>query len=152
MTTAKYLEGECHVMAVALHRHLGTSFLLACENTKDYVDRKTGRFIPTVHHVYALSDQGKVLDVQGEKDAEDTKSQWISLGDEMSRNPFRTLEVADEEQLSRFVGDEWDLPLTAYSDEDVENAWTVFCEQHPSLANFEARQKQASGRQGPAAP
>jgi hypothetical protein len=136
MSIEKYMEGECHVLAVALHRNMNTAFLLLCERSSDYRDPKTGKSVPAVHHVYASLDNGTLLDIRGEHRAINVKEQWLSLGDDKRINPFTFIEVSDEKSLAQFVDDEsWSLPLKSYSDMDVADAWAVFQTSHPELVN-----------------
>lgn len=133
MSNNRYLEGDCHVMAVALHRNINTSFLLLCERSNDYRNPETKTPVPAVHHVYAARKDGAILDIRGEYDAANVKSQWLSLGDGRRTNPFYVIEVADEKALRHFVDDGWELPLTSYSEEDVNSAWEVFQSAHAIL-------------------
>lgn len=121
-------------MAVALHRNLGTEFLLLCERSGDYLDPDTGKPVASVHHVYASLSDGSLLDIRGEHNSENVTSNWLSLGDERRSNPFKVIEATDEKALRKFVDDGWNLPLTSYTDEAVAQAWEVFQAVHPSLA------------------
>jgi len=126
MGEEKYMEGECHVFAVALHRNLGTGFLLLCERSHDYRDATTGAFVPSVHHVYAVREDGILFDIRGEYDPDDVTAQWLSLGDDVRSNPFTVVRLNSENELARFVSEGWELPLTSYTDGDVAEAWWSF--------------------------
>lgn len=126
-----YMEGLCHVLAVALHRSTGSSFLLLCEQSGDYRHPHTGDPVPSVHHVYAVRTDGVLVDARGEHDAEDVKAQWLSLGDGQRRNPFTAVPLESEDDLADYVGAEWDLPLSCYDDAAVADAM-AFLDSSPT--------------------
>lgn len=128
---SRYMEGECHVMAAALHRRTGSSFLMLCEDTGDYRSDETGDTVPSVHHVYADLQDGRLADIRGVHDRGDIVAQWEAMNDE--RGGFRILELDTEEELGEFIDDGWILPLTAYSDADVASADTLFRDRHPDF-------------------
>lgn len=129
---SRYMEGECHVMAVALHRRTGSSFLLLCENTSDYRNDETGDTVPSVHHVYADMQDGSLADVRGVHDRGDVVAQWKAMNDEAGGG-FHIVELDTEEELDEFIDDGWSLPLTAYSETDVASADTFFMGRHPDF-------------------
>lgn len=133
MDETSYMEGRCHVLAVAVQRNMGGTFLLLCERSQDYRNPKTGTAVPAVHHVYALLSDGRLIDVRGEHVIENVVAQWLSLGDERARNPFTAVEVEDEQALEEFVDDGWNLPLTSYSKADVDGAWEFFVARHRDI-------------------
>lgn len=127
-----YMEGHCHVMAVALHRQHGHGFLILAENSRDYRDDETGEYVPAVHHVYADPGDGRLVDVRGEHEADNICQQWLAQNDDGRRAKMKVLRLKDESDLARFVDDGWNLPLTSYDDEDVSAALQYYLENHPS--------------------
>lgn len=129
---SKYMEGECHVMAVAIHRRTGSPFLLMCEDTGDYRDGETGNPVPSVHHVYCDLQDGRLADIRGTHDRDEVVAQWEAMSDEVGEN-FRIIEIGTEHELSAYVDDGWCLPLVAYSEDDVAAADASFIERHPDF-------------------
>jgi hypothetical protein len=130
---SKYMDGECHVMAVALHRRTGSGFLLLCEDAGDYRDDETGDPVPSVHHVYLDLQDGGLADVRGMHDRDNVVAQWESMNDEAD-GTFRVVELDTEEELAACVCDGWNLSLTAYSEDDVAAADALFRERHPDFS------------------
>jgi hypothetical protein len=130
---SKYMDGECHVIAVALHRRTGSAFLLLCEDAGDYRNDETGDPVPSVHHVYGDLQDGTLADIRGIHDRDDVVAQWEAMNDEAG-GTFRVVELDTEEELAAYVCDGWDLPLTTYSEDDVAAADALFMERHPNFS------------------
>jgi len=106
-----YMEGQCHIYAVALHRKFGHGFLMMCDMRYKYAPGVYETF-----HVYG--DDGSYLyDVSGKHIREDIISGWR----DQSRH-FDVVELKTEQQFLRFVGDGDSLPLTRYKEESVQEA------------------------------
>jgi len=131
--THQYLEGECHVMAVAIRRMFGGRFVLLCEDGGDYSDPATGDPVPTVHHVYVELPDGRVADVLGVKDGGNALEQWEAMNDDEPEAHFSVVRVDDEEGLSAFIDDGEALPLVAFTELDVDEAERFFLERNPGL-------------------
>ena len=139
-----YTQGECHILAVALHRNLGWLLLVMCEADKpwwqDPKDPKVSTY--AVAHVYALSPDGLAWDIRG--------AMPVERIDQDMRNYFR-LTVAPTRHL---CNKERDLgahvhnmgkayvhltrPLLEYSEEDVELSWGVAKEVFAGVEEFES--------------
>lgn len=133
MTDKDYMQGECHVIAVALHRKTGSSFLLLCEDAGDYRDPETGDEVPSVHHVYADLQDGRLADIRGVRGRADVVAQWEAMNDEVG-GAFRIMELETEDELAAYVDDGWNLPLVAYSEADVVEADALFMARHPEFS------------------
>lgn len=122
-----YMEGECHCLAIALHRRLGWE-LVAITNPDDPYwqdEEDDDNFIASVTHVYAVDPQHRAWDVLGWRPADgmvpecrETFGGWNQCSDW----------VGPESELAVYVGywgdpDPIDRPLSAYTDEEVEQAW-----------------------------
>lgn len=137
--THQYLEGECHVMAIAIQRMFGGRFVLLCEDVGDYSDPMSGDPVPTVHHVYVEFSDGRIADIMGVKDGENALGQWEAMNDDEPEALFSVIRIDDEEDLSEFVDDGEDLPLVAYTELDVDEAGRFFLERNPGLGlSFDA--------------
>jgi hypothetical protein len=129
----RYLEGECHVMAVALQRMFGGRFVLFCEDTGDYWDPETGDPVPAVHHVCIEFADGRVVDVSGVRDGGNVLGQWEALNDEGGDAGFSILRLDDEDELMEFVDEGEYLPLASFCEQDVEEAERCFLDRHPGI-------------------
>lgn len=122
-----YQEGECHCLAVALHRHLGWE-LVAITNPDDPYwedEEDADNFIPSVTHVYAVDPQHRAWDILGWRMADQMVPEcrenfggWNLTSDWMRQ----------ESELDTYVGywgdeDPIERPLSAYTDADVAAAW-----------------------------
>lgn len=151
-----YVSGQCHVLAVALHRHLGWSMVAVISEEslfwEDPDDPDNG--IPEVIHVYAVDSQNQAWDIRGARPAEQIRSdaaEWFVLSEE----DLSTDWLRGENELTVYVGtgvdehgNEFDRPLFTYTDEDVAQAWAcaqAVLSQHPSWpsSSYSARRSPA---------
>ena len=117
-----YMEGMCHVFALAIHRQLGLPFLLLLNKANGYPDEES----PGVHHVYVLDGQGSAYDFQGRHDADEVTTQWLHAEDPACRPGV--LRLDDEECLRDYVEtgrDRWDRSLAFYTEDDITRATKV---------------------------
>jgi hypothetical protein len=115
-TPMDYMEGLCHVLAVAIHRERGTGFLLLVDDADLYPSG-----VPAVIHVYARPGDGTLIDAMGIHDEADTVAQWLDT--ESGECAVRILE--DESELAEYVGPGFEHPLSDYADDDVERSSKV---------------------------
>lgn len=139
-----YTRGECHVLAVALHRHLGWPILVMSESGQPWWQdpKDPSLFTRKVAHVYAISPDGWAWDIRGAKPVEridqDMRS-FFGLTVPAVRNWCLT-----ERDIFPYVDrmgkglDHLDRPLGAYSEEDVELSWGVAEVVFAGLPAFEA--------------
>lgn len=123
----QYLEGRCHVLAIALQRVLGSGFLLLVDKDSPYASG-----LPAVHHVYARFGDGLLIDILGMSSETDVVAQWEDGGSGMT-----SVELSEEEELADYAGDGLDVPLDAYDEADVDRAMDDFRTAHaanPRLA------------------
>lgn len=127
-----YLDGQCHVLAVALHRQLGWNLVLVLGEAffwEDPQDCDNG--IPEVIHAYAVDEQGQAWDIRGPREAEtireDCAEHFV-----MEAGSLDTDWLRSEAELRMYVG-EWaeegedpiDRPLGTYTQADIDQAWDV---------------------------
>lgn len=141
-----YTQGQCHVLAVALHRQLGWQIeVVRQENEIWWQDEADpDNYIPAVVHAYAVDGQGQAWDIRGVR-AEDAIHEEIAalFGErEVSCDTCR-----GEGELATYVGstlieneegdeEEVELPLDAYTDADVEEAWQMALKTLGGLPGF----------------
>lgn len=141
----QYTAGECHVFAVALHRHFGWPMLAVLDYGEPYWENPEDPddFIPAACHVFAVDPDGQAWDVMGIRKSEDVREEvesWCSISAYVAEH------LSLEDELAPYVG-EWgededgnliDRPLQAYTEADVqealEKAFRVFA-GHPAFAS-----------------
>jgi hypothetical protein len=132
----RYMEGDCHLLAVALHRNLGWRMQAQLDQADPFWQDEADpdNFIANVLHVYAMDGKGNAWDVKGvrpqsliEQEMEDLFSPQDPSSDEMR----------SEGELKTYVGcwaegfddedpvEEIERPLGQYDDQDIERAWQV---------------------------
>lgn len=143
----EYSSGSCHILAVALHRHLGWEIDVRLDNGEPYWtdEADPDNFIPAVLHVYAIDPHDQAWDIRGVRPCNE-------IGEEMESMYFPSGPDSDqlrnELQLRPYVGcwaeafddeqaQEIDRPLCDYTDEDVALAWGVACRVFKAVAGFD---------------
>ena len=136
-----YLRGSCHVMATALHRAFGWSFLVVTDADELYWVDPTDpdNFIPAVVHVYATTPDGLAWDVLGSRPVDEVISELVERHPDVAH--FATDEVATFEGLATYVDGmgqaDVDRPLHSIEDEDVaaalEIALQLYAERLPTI-------------------
>ncbi len=123
----QYSEGKCHVLALALHRHLGWEMVLVIDNNAPYWEdaEDPDNFIASVVHAYAVDREHRAWDIHGCRPAEDmvreTQERFCVFA-------LDTDWLCSEGELTSYVG-EWgepeiiDRPLAAFVEADVAEAW-----------------------------
>jgi len=144
-----YAEGSCHVFALALHRRLGTGFLVVTDPGRPYWEdpADADNVIPSVTHVYALAPDGTAWDVRGARPVEavpgEVRERWPDVL-EVDTDAF-----GHEGGLATYVDDmggaandpdetEVDRPLHAVSEADIDEAWDCALRILDGLPGFEA--------------
>lgn len=133
----QYMEGNCHHLAVALHRHLGWGLDVHLDSSSPYWEdpEDPDNTIATVLHVYAVDPDGNLWDIRGKRH-QDTVAEDIE--DLFDPEEHDSDEVRSEDELRTYVGywsedvdddgepcEPIDRPLDSYTDKDVEAAWAV---------------------------
>jgi len=126
----RYTQGECHVLAVALHRRFGWPIYLVLDAGEPYWTdpEDDDNSIPTVCHAYAISPDGLAWDVRGAQTLAAVRQEAQDL---WAITSYDSDTLYNEEELRLYVGcwsdDEWivDRPLESYDEEDVTAAQTV---------------------------
>lgn len=141
-----YLRGSCHVLAAALHRKFGWSFLVVTDPGELYwVDpADADNFIPAVVHVYAVDLEGRAWDVLGSRFVHEVLDELAERHPDVAH--FSTEEIGSTEGMVTYVdgmgGSDVDRPLHAIRDEDVEEALELFLRLYgssvPSSPGFSA--------------
>jgi len=135
-----YSEGQCHYLAVALHRHLGWELVLVVNPSEPYWEDEEDdeNFIASVFHAYAVDPQGRAWDVFGWRpmDAMVAETQERFLGWNLQSEW-----VANEPDLQTFVGywgepEAIDRPLDSYDEQDIEQAWAMAQQVFAGLENW----------------
>ena len=117
-----YLNGQCHTLAVALHRHLGWELVSVLNDDaffwEDPEDPDNG--IPEVIHVYAVDPNHQAWDIRGSRPADQVvadAADWFAV----SEQSLSTDWMKSELELATYVGEriddegnEFDRPLFAY--------------------------------------
>lgn len=127
-----YTEGQCHVLAVALHRAFGWSMELALSPEDPFWSdpADSDNYIEGVVHVYALDEQGNAWDIRGVRPWSAVRAEVEAL---FSPQSLSLDNCANEQHLATYVGcwgedAEGDLierPLEEYDDAAVAQAWAV---------------------------
>lgn len=128
----QYTTGECHVLAVSLHRRFGWPLLLVLDHGEPYWadPDDPDNTIPSVCHVYALDPQGRAWDVRGVRPAGNVRE---DVGDWCHVLDYGEEILGKEDDLRCYVGywaeegDPIDRPLHDYSQADLDEAWQVAC-------------------------
>jgi hypothetical protein len=133
-----YMNGDCHVFAVALARVTGFSFLILLDESEEY---PSGVF--SVNHVYALDTTGIAYDFHGSHSEAEIVEQWMHP--EISLSRPGVIRVTTERDLWEYVEmtkDGWDKPLSNYGDDDVRKALLIAADrlgsELPALRSFTA--------------
>lgn len=148
----EFSQGSCHILAVALHRHLDWPIVIALDYDEPFwqSDTDPDDFIPAVIHAYALDEDGLAWDILGARHEDSVSKQLNDLFD------IGQLEIDilhREEALSMYVGywgDDDDhlieRPLWDYDDQDIDRAWQLACDIFGHLPRFEQalQRKEAS--------
>lgn len=127
----QYTQGSCHILAVALQRHLGWQIEVVRQDDEIWWqdDHDPDNFITAVLHVYAISPDGQAWDIRGVRPEGDIPGEI--------QNQYHCLEISsdtcrNEGELSTYVGtmedehgEQVELPLWSYTDQDVNEAWQV---------------------------
>lgn len=121
-----YLEGACHVFAMALHRAFGWSFLVVTDPEEiiwtDPEDEDN--FIPAVIHVYAVDEVGRAWDILGKRDLDAVIPELRKRHEDVQY--FDQDSFANLDCLSMYVDgmghSDVDRPLHSVREEDVEEA------------------------------
>lgn len=140
----EYSNGECHVLALAMHRKLGWPLLVMCEEGRPFWQdpQNPGRAVPVVRHVYALSPDGLAWDIRGSMRQED-------IPEDMQENfGVRSAAVLVEKEAGmalyvdgmgkRYQG--WQRPLMAFTKEDIDLSWGVAIDLLSGLPGFGSAQ------------
>lgn len=126
----RYLVGDCHILAVALHRQMGWQMAVVLNEDAWFWEdpRDPDNGIPEVVHVYAIDPQGRAWDIRGAR-PEDTLVADCADHFLMDASGLSVDWVKGEIDLEPYVGegvDEdgqgFDRPLAAYTDQDVARA------------------------------
>lgn len=119
-----YTQGACHIFALALHRRLGAHLVVVTDPKRTMAVAPDGRPVDHVLHVFAAIGT-LAYDVASEIRTRDIAA--------ISRLVCRARKVevrklCGEKELAgfieRFPGDT-ERPLRAYTDADIEQAWTI---------------------------
>ena len=126
-----FTQGECHILAVALHRRFGWPIYLALDASEPYWTDPEDDYntILTVCHAYAISPDGLAWDVFGARPLEAVPAEATSFYD---IKEYDSDLVYSEDELRLYVGcwsdeggDEIDRPLFEYTQKDVDYATRV---------------------------
>lgn len=135
----RYLQGQCHVLALALMRHLGWRMLLVSDEAHSYWENEydPSDYMPLTVHVYALDDEDQAWDVLGSRPLADVRREVMQRWDDVEDIGLTVLRT--EPELARLCGlgeggpEEIDCPLLAYSEADLDAAWNVAQRLFPAL-------------------
>lgn len=142
----RYMEGDCHLLAVALHRKLGWRIQAQLDQADPFWqdENDSDNFIPNVLHVYALDGQGRAWDIMGRRPESMISGEMEEL---FSPQDPSSDEMRSESELKMYVGcwaeacdgeevEEIDRPLGEYSDQDIEQAWQVAARVFAGMEGF----------------
>lgn len=133
----RYMNGDCHILAIALHRKLGWRMQAQLDQADPFWqdENDPDNFIPNVLHVYALDQMGRAWDVMG---CRPESIIFLEIQDMFSPQDPSSDEMRSESELKMYVGcwaganDEQDgnpegieRPLGEYDDQDIEQAWQM---------------------------
>lgn len=128
---SQFLYGECHVLAVALHRKYGWPLLVVeCYDEPYWEDPEDpDNTLPSIFHVYALDEtSGLAWDIRGAR-PENEVIQDVAQVFDTDALSLSTDTLYSEEELKNLVGywaddgdEPIDRPLSAYDDNDVREA------------------------------
>jgi hypothetical protein len=114
-----YMEGFCHVYALAINKIMGFQILLLTDSREKYSRGIGFPNIPSVVHVYAV-DGSKIYDFAGSYDLANVSAQWRDVAP-----ACRTKIIKTAEGLSPYVCsslNDWTRPLEYYSENDLNSA------------------------------
>lgn len=125
---APWMEGMCHVLAVALHRAHGWRIHLVLDEGEPYWEdpADADNTIPSVLHAYAVDPDGVAWDALGARPlgevAEECRLRWPIAC-------YGSDELRSEAELRAYVGcwgeeggEEVDRPLVSYGERAVDEA------------------------------
>lgn len=125
---APWMDGSCHVLAVALHRAHGWRIHLALDEGSPFWEdpEDADNCIPSVLHAYAVDPDGMAWDARGARPLGEVESECKAI---WHVSYYGSDELRSEGELRTYVGcwgeegeDEVDRPLAEYGEEDVAEA------------------------------
>ena len=118
----KYTEGNCHILALALHRLYGWDLALVMDASEDIL-LDTGELSNTIIHVYAIDRENNLYDIRGKLESDDAIINTIDLDLILHTDDLIVEYCESEDLLQDFVSDSG--PLISYTDEDLEEAMEI---------------------------
>ena len=148
-----YTQGECHILAVALHQHLGWQIeVIRDENEIWWQDESDDdNYISAVIHVYAVDQQGNAWDIHGVRPEGDISKE---VREQHGVSETSTDTCRNVGELSTYVGnttledtgEEIELPLGAYEKSDIAEAWEIAKRSLGHLPGFNITPDQPSNK------
>lgn len=125
-----YGAGQCHVFAVALHRMFGWQIEVIRDDEERWWedDADSDNFIPAVVHVYAIDDLDNAWDIRGVRPSPQVHDECQELY-HVGATSGDT--CRGEGEISTYVdsleenGDQIELPLGSYTQQDIDQACRV---------------------------
>jgi len=146
-----YTSGECHVLAVAIHRRTGWPMHVVLDQDERWWEdpEDDDNWIPAVAHVYCVDPDGNAWDIEGVRPLSEVPS---LASERFGVRDYDSDEVRSEEGLKPYIGcwgddgEEIDRPLCEYGDADVDDAWEAACRALGHLPGFPAASPASASR------
>lgn len=127
----QYTQGYCHILAVALHRELGWQIEVVRQDDEIWWEDEhdPDNCIQAVLHVYAIDPSNQAWDIRGVRPEGDIPSE---IKGEYHTDQISSDTCRNEGELATYVGtmeddagQEVELPLWSYTEQDINSAWQV---------------------------
>lgn len=126
----QYCYGECHVLAIALHRLTGWPMHVVTDHAEPYWSSDDGEdSIPSVVHVLCIDHENHFWDIRGKRPRDTLHEEMMGWHPIME---YGSDTNCDEDDIRFYTGcwgeegeDEIDRPLSEFSEADVEDAMVV---------------------------
>lgn len=140
--SAFWMEGACHVLAVALHRAHGWGIHLVLDEGEPFWEdpEDADNFIPSVLHAYAVDADGIAWDALGARPLGEVETEcrrrWFP-------SHYGTDEIRSEDELRTYVvcpeeSEEVERPLGEYDDRGVAEALAFAAAALGGIAGYPA--------------
>jgi serine/threonine protein phosphatase 1 len=106
-----------HLLAVGAARKLNWSILLVIDDAKALFNPYTRDRIDQIVAIFAVVDDEHYVDMTGLHQRSAVEARYMRSNDSTSQ--VRLLRLNEEQQLAQFVAEDWDYPLSPYTDSEV---------------------------------
>lgn len=122
-----------HLLAVGAARELNWSIVLVIDDAKALFNPYTRDRIDQIVAIFAVVDEETFVDMTGLHHRAAVEARYMRANDSTSQ--VRLLLLNEEQQLAQFVAEDWDYPLSPYTDGEVVAAYASFIGAFPDLSH-----------------